>query len=156
LAFPRKSGHWVKELILIWKRKLRDAEGRLEALRLESTCSLRGRQMQTDHRSSAFIRHMREKHPQMVQMIVRKRAVFRIDQCERLRVERFNRTLKKEFVDNNLDVIDDTKTLRERLAEYLAFYNTERPHKALGLQSPVDFLFSEKAMSKMCGTHTLN
>jgi transposase InsO family protein len=82
---------------------------------------------------------------------------FSYPRCPKINgcVERFNRTLKEEFVDNNLDVIDDIGAFRERLAEYLVFYNTQRPHKTLGLKSPIDFLISEGAMSKMCGTHTL-
>jgi transposase InsO family protein len=43
-----------------------------------------------------------------------------------------------------------------KLAEYLIFYNTERPHKALGLKSPIDYLLSTGAMSKMSVTYTLH
>jgi transposase InsO family protein len=68
-------------------------------------------------------------------------------------VERFNRTLKEEFVYNNLDVIDDMETFRRRLSEYLIFYNTERPHKTIGLKSPIDYLISEGAMSKKIATY---
>jgi transposase InsO family protein len=42
------------------------------------------------------------------------------------------------------------------LADYLVFYNTQRPHKALGLKSPVDYLISEGVMSKMFATYTSN
>ena len=28
----------------------------------------------------------------------------------------------------------------EKLADYLIFYNTKRPHKSLGLKSPIDYL----------------
>jgi transposase InsO family protein len=71
-------------------------------------------------------------------------------------IERFKRILKKEFIYNNLDVINDIEMFRRRLAEYLIFYNTERPHKTLGLKSPVDYLISEGAMSKKIATYILH
>jgi transposase InsO family protein len=69
-------------------------------------------------------------------------------------IERYNRTLKEEFVYNNLNVIHDMELFRKRLAEYLIFYNTERPHKTLELKSPIDYLISQGAMSKKIATYT--
>ncbi len=81
---------------------------------------------------------------------------FSYPRCPKINgcVERFNRTLKEEFVDNNLDVIHDLTMFRDRLAQYLVFYNTQRPHKTLGLKSPVEFLISKGDMSNMSVTHT--
>ena len=71
-------------------------------------------------------------------------------------IERYNRSLKEEFVYSNLDVIDDLVIFRNRLSEYLIFFNTERPHKTLGLKSPIDYLISEGTMSKKIATYTFN
>lgn len=82
---------------------------------------------------------------------------FSYPRCPKINgcVERYNRTVKEEFVENNLDTIDDIGVFKKRLAEYLVFYNTERPHKTLGLKSPVDYLLSEGAMSKKIATYTM-
>lgn len=48
-------------------------------------------------------------------------------------IERYNRTIQEESIDNNLDIIFDKPIFQSRLAEYLIFYNTQRPHKSLGL-----------------------
>ena len=70
-------------------------------------------------------------------------------------VERFNRTVQENFIDNNLDIIHSPKMFLEKLIDYLLFYNTERVHEAHGNQkSPMDYLISEGGMSKMSATHT--
>jgi transposase InsO family protein len=81
---------------------------------------------------------------------------FSYPRCPRINgcIERYNRTIKEEFVQNNIDAIHDIQLFRQRLAAYLIFYNTQRPHKALGLKSPVDYLISQGAMSKMFATYT--
>lgn len=81
---------------------------------------------------------------------------FSYPRCPKINgcVERYNRTLKEEFVENNLDHIDDINIFQKHLAEYLVFYNTERPHKTLGLISPINYLISEGAMSKKIATYT--
>jgi transposase InsO family protein len=81
---------------------------------------------------------------------------FSYPRCPRINgcIERYNRTIKEEFVSNNIDTIHDINLFRQRLADYLVFYNTQRPHKALGLKSPVDYLISEGVMSKMFATYT--
>jgi transposase InsO family protein len=83
---------------------------------------------------------------------------FSYPRCPKINgcVERYNRTLKEEFVYNNLDSIENIELFRRRLAEYLIFYNTERPHKTLGLKSPIDYLISKEAMSKKIATYTQN
>ena len=83
---------------------------------------------------------------------------FSYPRCPKINgcVERYNRTLKEEFIYNNLDSVDNIDVFRKRLAEYLIFYNTERPHKTLGLKSPIDYLISEGATSKKIATDTGN
>lgn len=69
-------------------------------------------------------------------------------------IERYNRTIQEEFIDNNLDVIADKPLLNQRLADYLIFYNTQRPHKSLGLKSPIQYLIGYGGMSQKSLTYT--
>lgn len=81
---------------------------------------------------------------------------FSYPRCPKINscVERYNRTIKDEFVAQHLEVIHDLRLFRERLADYLIFYNCIRPHKSLGKKSPVQALVEKGTMSKMCATHT--
>jgi hypothetical protein len=81
---------------------------------------------------------------------------FTYPRCPKINgcVERFNRTLKEEFINHNLHIINDLPRFREKLVDYLIFYNTQRPHKTLGLKSPIDYLVSQGATSKMIATST--
>jgi len=69
-------------------------------------------------------------------------------------IERYNRTIQEEFIDNNLDVIYDKPLFNQRLADYLIFYNTRRPHKSLGLKSPLEYLIEKGVMSQKSLTYT--
>ena len=69
-------------------------------------------------------------------------------------IERYNRTVQEEFIDHNLDVMDDKPVFHQRLADYLIFYNTERPHKSLDKKSPVEYLIEKGEMSQMSLTYT--
>jgi putative transposase len=69
-------------------------------------------------------------------------------------VERYQRSLQEEFLDNNLDLIYDPVLLNDKLIDYMLFYNTKRVHKSLGLITPMDFLITKGGMSKMSMTHT--
>jgi putative transposase len=52
-------------------------------------------------------------------------------------IERFLRSLKEECVWlHNFEGLEDAK---EAIYEWVAFYNKERPHQALGYLSPVEF-----------------
>lgn len=81
---------------------------------------------------------------------------FSYPRCPKINsfIERYNRTLKEEFVAQNLDVIHDISLFRMRLAEYLIFYNCVRPHKSLSKKSPTQSLIEKGAMSKMFATRT--
>ncbi|TSC73142.1 MAG: transposase [Parcubacteria group bacterium Gr01-1014_38] len=63
-------------------------------------------------------------------------------QCPRMNPhdERFNRTLQEEFVNYHAGLLLDVRRFNVRLVEHLLWHNTERPHHALGLKSPVQFL----------------
>ena len=69
--------------------------------------------------------------------------------------ERFNRTIQEEFVDWNLHLLQDPNQFNKKLADWLVWYNTKRPHKSLKLQSPVQFLIHENPEeSRMRWAHT--
>jgi transposase InsO family protein len=56
-------------------------------------------------------------------------------------VERFNGSIQKEFVAYHEDLLfTDIQLFNDKLLDYLVWFNTERPHYALGLQSPYEFL----------------
>ncbi len=69
-------------------------------------------------------------------------------------VERYQRSLQEEFLDNHLEFVYDPTLLNDKLIEYLLFYNTKRVHKSLGLKTPVDYLISKGGMSNMSMTRT--
>ena len=70
-------------------------------------------------------------------------------------IERYNRTIQEEFIDNHLELLGDKPLFNQELADYLIFYNTRRPHKALGLKSPVDYLIQQGQMSHKSMTYTV-
>jgi transposase InsO family protein len=55
-------------------------------------------------------------------------------------VERFNRTLRDEFLNRNNSAGADTDTLNQHLLRYLSWYNTKRPHYSLNYMTPVQYL----------------
>ena len=82
---------------------------------------------------------------------------FIYPRCPRINgvVERYQRTLQEEFLNPNLDLIHQPQLFNDKLAEYLLFYNLERPHQALGFKSPLGYLVAEGYQSQMCVTHTI-
>jgi hypothetical protein len=81
---------------------------------------------------------------------------FSYPRCPKINsvIERFNRTLQEDFVDQNLDVIRDKPEFNKRLADYIIWYNTKRPHKTLGLKSPINYLIENNLMSNKSVTST--
>lgn len=55
-------------------------------------------------------------------------------------VERFNRTIQEEFINRCDELWYDVPTFNAKLTKYLAWYNTQRPHHSLKLQSPLQYL----------------
>ncbi|MGR9520407.1 hypothetical protein ACTTDK_13710, partial [Escherichia coli] len=43
----------------------------------------------------------------------------------------------------------------QKLAEYLVLYNSKRPHKALALMTPVEYILKENKNCNMWWTHTV-
>ena len=83
---------------------------------------------------------------------------FSYPRCPKINtyIERYNRTIQEEFINNNLDIIYDKPLFHQRLADYLIFYNTQRPHKSLKLKSPVEYLIDKGGMSQKSLTYTMS
>ena len=69
-------------------------------------------------------------------------------------IERFNRTIQEEFVDDHLDLFSDMHSFNDKMMDYLIYYNTVRPHKSLNYQTPMGFMVSEDQKSNMLWTRT--
>ncbi len=71
--------------------------------------------------------------------------------------ERFNRTIQEEFVDWNLHLLQDPSQFNKKLAKYLIWFNTKRPHEALSQRSPIQFLTQDDTEeSRMRWARTLS
>lgn len=58
-------------------------------------------------------------------------------------LERFSRTLQESFIDFHEDLLfSNLAAFNQRLTDWLVFYNTKRPHHALGHISPLQFLLT--------------
>ncbi len=77
--------------------------------------------------------------------------------CPRMNahVERFNRTLQDEFVDYHESLLfNDIAEFNRKLGDYLVQYNTRRPHHALALNSPVQYLLNHHHVCQRWWTYT--
>ncbi len=71
--------------------------------------------------------------------------------------ERFNRTLQEEFVDYHEDqLFTDLKAFNDKLFDWLLWYNGQRPHHALGNQTPIQVVaeFLSYNQCRMYWPHT--
>jgi len=71
-------------------------------------------------------------------------------------IEKFNRSIQEEFVDQNEFLLPDTDDFNKKLIDWLLWYNTKRPHWSIDLCSPVDYLIKNNSISNMCWTDTIN
>lgn len=69
-------------------------------------------------------------------------------------IERFNRTIQEEFVNDNLEYLEDTQIFNSKLMDYLLYYNTVRPHQTLNYLTPMAFMLKQGLKSNMYGTDT--
>ena len=70
-------------------------------------------------------------------------------------VERFNRTIQESFVDYHQDLLfTDLARFNQKLADWLVFYNTQRPHHRLGQRTPLQFLLQHQPECQRWWTHT--
>ena len=54
-------------------------------------------------------------------------------------LERFNRTVQEQFAYWNIDLLDEPSAFNRRLMQYLIWYNTEKPHRAIGKIPPLRY-----------------
>ncbi|MFH1566120.1 MAG: integrase core domain-containing protein, partial [bacterium] len=71
-------------------------------------------------------------------------------------VERFNRTVQEEFVDRNVEYIENTETFNSKPIDYLIYFNSIRPHRSLDNLTPMGYLVFKGILSKMSVTHTIS
>ena len=71
-------------------------------------------------------------------------------------IERYQRSLSEEFLQVHEFSVRQPRQFHLHLADYLVFYNCHRAHQALALQTPMAFLLSQGALSKMSVTSTNN
>jgi len=64
--------------------------------------------------------------------------------------ERFNRTIQEEFVDFHVHELREPQQFNVILMDYLLWFNTERPHYALKMQSPIQFLLQWVSTQPEC------
>ena len=69
-------------------------------------------------------------------------------------IEKFNRTIQEEFIDQNEMWFDNVSEFNEKMLEWILWYNTKRFHWSLDLMSPVDYLLNNNLVSNMRWTNT--
>lgn len=69
-------------------------------------------------------------------------------------IEKFNRTIQEEFVDQNEMWFDNVVEFNEQMMDWLLWYNTERYHYGINLMTPVDYLIENNFVSNMRWTNT--
>ena len=81
---------------------------------------------------------------------------FIYPRCPRINgvVERFNRTLQEEFFNPHSHLVHHPQEFHAKLGQYLIWYNTQRPHQALGQKSPMNYLLESGHLSHMYWTYT--
>ena len=71
-------------------------------------------------------------------------------------VERANRSLKEEFVNQHLGLLfTDIELFKRELMDHLIWYNTKRVHQSLGNITPIDYLLQNLPESHMYVTCTV-
>ena len=70
-------------------------------------------------------------------------------------IERANRSLREEFIESHLDMVDNLFEFNHQLMEHLIWYNTVRPHQALKFMTPIDYLLKRYPESQMYATRTI-
>jgi transposase InsO family protein len=69
--------------------------------------------------------------------------------------ERFNRTIQEDFIDYHEDLLfTDIAAFNRKLADWLVWYNKDRPHYAQGQLSPVQTMINFQPKCNMYWTHT--
>lgn len=61
-------------------------------------------------------------------------------------VERYNRSLQEDWLNHHLHLFHDPETWNQSLANYVQFYNFQRVHETLQLQTPMQFVGVQKSL----------
>jgi len=61
-------------------------------------------------------------------------------------IEKYNRTIQEEFIDQNEILLDDVNIFNQKLEEWLIWYNTKRYHWSLNLETPVGYLINNNCI----------
>lgn len=69
-------------------------------------------------------------------------------------IERYNRTVQEEFIDEHLDLIHNKELFSQKLADWNIYYNINRRHHSLGLISPLRYFVEKGEMSHKYLTYT--
>ena len=79
------------------------------------------------------------------------RQVFSYPRCPKINayIEKFNRTLREEFIDVNGVLIKEEEEFKNLLIDWLVYYNSKRPHFSLNLKAPLEFLVENNKMSHL-------
>lgn len=82
--------------------------------------------------------------------------LFTYPRCPKINgvIERFNRTLREDFLNPNLHLIYQPQLFHRKLIDYLLFFNTRRPHQSLGQKSPMGYALEQGYLSQMYWTST--
>ncbi len=82
--------------------------------------------------------------------------LFTYPRCPKINgvIERFNRTIQEDFVDQNLHLIHSPPAFSLKLANYLLFFNGQRVHQALNYMTPLNYLIQKGGMSKKYWSRT--
>ena len=81
---------------------------------------------------------------------------FLIQDALKLMLERFNRTLREEFLNVNSILIKEKDDFDKLLIDWLVYYNSKRPLFSLNLKSPLQYILINYKMANMCLTNTYN
>ena len=69
-------------------------------------------------------------------------------------VERFNRTVREEFLNVKGILIKEKDDFDKLLIDLLVYYNSKRPHFSLNLKAPLQYMLDNYKMSLMYLTNT--
>jgi len=154
-----------RRTLFLWKRKLKEAEGKFEGLNKKKTTPKIKRKRIWPLEILAEIKRLRWKHPNsfaFMFVLTDNGSEFKKHFSEELRklhlthyhtypktpkmnahLERFNCTLQEEFVDYHLADLLIPEIFNRKLAEYLLWYNAKRVHFAFQNKlSPIQFMSS--------------
>ena len=86
------------------------------------------------------------------------KQVFSYPRCPKINayIERFNRTLREEFLNVNGILIKEKDDFNKLLIDWLVYYNSKRPLFSLNLKALLQFLVENNKISHMYVTNTLN